>query len=151
MLGLKDWEPDDEKRYIHIIENMIYVSEIQPKNMFLYMFTLDTFDKYNLNIYTGSYLEEGFDYHMKNVWDIEKFDIVIGNPPFNQMIDMLFVQKSYNISNIVWLNFRNIDHILYNVNISFFIIRFPIFKTEHQSIYNHNWIWTCSICRIQPF
>jgi 23S rRNA G2445 N2-methylase RlmL len=27
-------------------------------------------------------LEEGFDYHMKNVWDVDKFDVVIGNPPY---------------------------------------------------------------------
>ena len=101
MVGLKDWEPDDEKRYKHIIENMIYVCEIQPKNMFLYICSLDPFDTYKLNIYTGSFLEEGFDYHMKNVWNIEKFDIVIGNPPFNQMIDMDFVKKSYKFSDII--------------------------------------------------
>ena len=35
MVGLKDWEPDDEKRYKHIVENMIHVCELQPKNMFL--------------------------------------------------------------------------------------------------------------------
>ena len=101
MVGLKDWEPDEEKRYKYIVENMIYVSEIQPKNMFLYMFVVDTRDAYKLNIYTGSYLEEGFDYHMKNVWGIDKFDIVIGNPPFNQMIDMDFVKKSYEISDSI--------------------------------------------------
>jgi len=98
MNGLAEWEPDAEKRYKHIIENMIYVCELQPKNMFLYMCAIDPFDAYKLNIYTGSFLEEGFDFHMKNVWRLEKFDIVIGNPPFNQMIDMLFVQKSYKIS-----------------------------------------------------
>ena len=83
MVGLKDWEPDDEKRYKHIVENMIHVCELQPKNMFLYMCTVDTFDAYKLNIYSGSYLEEGFDYHMKNVWGIENFDIILGNPPYN--------------------------------------------------------------------
>jgi hypothetical protein len=45
-------EPDDEKRYKHIIENMIYVSELQPKNMFLYMNAIDPINEYNLNIYT---------------------------------------------------------------------------------------------------
>ena len=101
MVGLKDWEPDDEVRYKHIIENMIYVAELQPKNMFLYMCVVDPFDTYKLNIYTGSFLEKEFDYHMKNVWGVENFDVVIGNPPFNQMIDMLFVQKSYKISDKV--------------------------------------------------
>ena len=98
MLGLKDWEPDDEKRYKHIVENMIYVSELQPKNMFLYMCVVDPFDTYKLNIYTGSFLEKGFDYHIINVWNIEKFDIIIGNPPYNRSIDLKFLNKSYNIS-----------------------------------------------------
>jgi hypothetical protein len=98
MNGLKDYEPDDEKRYKHIIENMIYVGEIQPKNMFLYMNAVDPMNEYNLNIYTGSFLEKEFDYHMKNVWSVDKVDIIIGNPPYNQMIDMLFLQKSYKIS-----------------------------------------------------
>jgi hypothetical protein len=83
MNGLKDWEPDDEKRYKHIVENMIYVCELQPKNMFLYMCVVDPFDKYKLNVYTGSFLDSGFDFHMKNIWRLEKFDCVIGNPPYN--------------------------------------------------------------------
>jgi hypothetical protein len=103
MNGLKDCPglEDDEVRYKHIVENMIYVCELQPKNMFLYMCAIDPFDAYKLNIYTGSFLEEGFDYHMKNVWGLDKFDVVMANPPFNQMIDMLFIQKSYKISDKV--------------------------------------------------
>jgi hypothetical protein len=83
MKGLESWEPDAEKRYKHIVENMIYVCELQPKNMFLYMCAVDPFDTYKLNIYTGSFLEPEFDKHMKDVWCIENFDICIGNPPYN--------------------------------------------------------------------
>jgi hypothetical protein len=83
MNGLKEWEPNDEKRYKHIVENMIYVCELQPKNMFLYLCAIDPFDTYRLNVYTGSFLEDGFDYHMKNVWGVENFDVCIGNPPYN--------------------------------------------------------------------
>ena len=89
MNGLKEWEPDDNKRYKHIIENMIYVCELQPKNMFLYMCVADPFDEYDINIYTGSFLDEGFDNHMKEVWGVEKFDIVIGNPPYQEVDDNL--------------------------------------------------------------
>ena len=74
----------------YLIEYSLYyfldidlVCELQPKNMFLYLCTVDPKDELACNIYTGSFLEEGFDYHMKNVWDVEKFDIVIGNPPYN--------------------------------------------------------------------
>jgi site-specific DNA-methyltransferase (adenine-specific) len=110
MNGLKDWEPDDEKRYKHIVENMIYVCELQPKNMFLYMCAVDPFDKYKLNVYTGSFLEKEFDYHMKNVWNVEKFDISLGNPPYNsarkennQSSDIynLFVDKCHLFCDII--------------------------------------------------
>jgi site-specific DNA-methyltransferase (adenine-specific) len=83
MKGLSQWEPDEEKRYRHIVENMIYVCELQPKNQFLYMCAVDPWDVYKMNVYTGSFLSEGFDKHMKEVWGLDKFDIVIGNPPYN--------------------------------------------------------------------
>jgi hypothetical protein len=102
MKGLKDVEgfENDEVRYKHIIENQIFVSEIQPKNMFLYMCLVDPHDEYKLNIYTGSSLDEGFKNHMKNVWCKESFDYGIGNPPFNQMIDMKFVRLSYELCDV---------------------------------------------------
>lgn len=102
MKGLEDVKgfEDPEFRYKHIIENQIFVSEIQPKNMFLYMCLVDPHDEYKLNIYTGSSLEDGFKNHMKNVWCKETFDYGIGNPPFNQMIDMKFVRLSYELCNV---------------------------------------------------
>lgn len=102
MKGLKDVKgfEDDEFRYKHIIENQIFVSEIQPKNMFLYMCLVDPHDEYKLNIYTGSSLEDGFKKHMKEVWGKETFDYGIGNPPFNQMIDMKFVKLSYELCDV---------------------------------------------------
>jgi len=83
MVGLKDVIFNDCDRYKHIIENMIYVCELQVKNMFLYHCAFDREDNYALNTYCGSFLDEKFDEHMKNVWEVEKFDIVVGNPPYN--------------------------------------------------------------------
>lgn len=85
MVGLEEWQPDPNLRYKHIIENMIYVCELQPKNMFLYMCLVDPYDEYDLNIYTGSFLEEGFDKHMEDVWGASDF-ISIGNPPYNNEV-----------------------------------------------------------------
>lgn len=82
MKGLENWQPNEEVRYKHIVENMIYCCEIQPKNMFLWMFFADPYDQYLLNVYPDSYLDEGFDKHMKNIWGIDKFDVIIGNPPY---------------------------------------------------------------------
>jgi site-specific DNA-methyltransferase (adenine-specific) len=148
MKGLEEWEPDSEKRYKHIVENMIYVCELQPKNMFLYMCAIDPFDSYKLNIYTGSFLEKGFDFHMKEVWGIDKFDLVIGNPPYNtdangdfQTSDLYdkFVINSMSISDYIlmitparWMNkndkseFRKtivkfgIEKLIFDKNINFF-------------------------------
>ena len=103
MVGLKDWEPDENKRYKHIVENMIFAGELQPKNQFLWITLMDPYDEFNLNVYTGSFLDGGFDRHMKEVWGIEKFDIIVGNPPYQtgkegnrktQPLWHLFVEKS---------------------------------------------------------
>ena len=98
MIGLAEWEPDAEKRYKHIVENMIYVCELQPKNMFLYMCAVDPFDTYKLNIYTGSFLEPEFDKHMKDVWGVDKFDVSLGNPPFKRKLNLKFLNKCMDIS-----------------------------------------------------
>lgn len=111
MKGLVEWEPDEEKRYKHILENMVYAGELQPKNMFLWMFLIDPYDTYNLNIYTGSYLEKEFDNHMKEVWGIKRFNIIIGNPPYQiqdggnaasaKPLYNLFVEKAITMCDIL--------------------------------------------------
>ncbi|HOH62121.1 MAG TPA: N-6 DNA methylase [Bacilli bacterium] len=82
MKGLEWTIPNEEERYKHIMENMIYVCELQPKNVFLYMYAFDPEDKYALNIYNGSYLTEGFNKHMLDL-GVEKFDVIVMNPPYN--------------------------------------------------------------------
>lgn len=111
MSGLSEWQPDQELRYKHIVENMIYVCELQPKNMFLYMCALDPNDEYDLNVYTGSFLDKEFDEHMKNVWRVDKFSVCLSNPPYQQMdgghgssakpIYNLFTEKAIKISDKV--------------------------------------------------
>lgn len=82
MDGLAKWQPDEGLRYQHIIENMLYVCELQPKNMFLYLCAFDPKDQYVMNMYTGSFLEVGFQKHAKEVWGVDKFDVIVGNPPY---------------------------------------------------------------------
>jgi hypothetical protein len=111
MSGLSDVEgfEDEEFRYKHIVENIIYVSELQPRNMFLWMCLVDPYDEYNLNLYTGSFLDDGFDRHMKEVWKVDNFQLILGNPPYQKMdggggkgssavpIYNLFIDKSLKI------------------------------------------------------
>ena len=131
MKGLKYWEPNPEKRYKHIIENMIYVCELQPRNAFMYLSLVDPNDEYDVNLYCGSFLDEGFDYHMKTVWKMDEFDIVMGNPPYQeqkpgykktQPIWNLFVKKSISVLNecgyltmIHPSGWRNVDGIFKDV------------------------------------
>jgi len=108
MEGLVEFEPDEDKRLKHIIENQLYYGELQAKSVFSWLVAIDPNDEYNTNIYWGSYLDDGFDYHMKNVWKVEKFDLIIQNPPYQmqkegfkktQPLWHLFVQKSLNFLN----------------------------------------------------
>lgn len=101
MKGLEEVIPNAKKRYRHIIEEMIYVCEIQAKNMYIFHCVFDKQDIYELNTFYGSFLTKEFDEHMKNVWGVDKFDIVIGNPPYNKNIDLDFLKKSHDISDIV--------------------------------------------------
>jgi len=97
---------DPKKRYNHIIHNMIYVCELQHNNMFAFQYIFDRDDTDELNTYCGSFLDEKFDEHMINEWGVEKFDIVVGNPPYQTSEDeskksvpiwQYFVEKSINI------------------------------------------------------
>jgi hypothetical protein len=102
MNGLSEWQPDIELRYKHIVENMIYTCELQSRNVFLWLCGVDPKDEYTTNSYWGSFLDNEFDYHMKSVWCVEKFDIVIGNPPYQKGKDsnfyVKFIDKFFNIS-----------------------------------------------------
>ena len=125
MKGLKTQIPNPKKRYKHIIEEMIYVCELQAKNLFAFHYVFDKPDIYELNTFYGSFLTDEFNEHMKNEWNIEKFDIIVGNPPYQtskegntktQAIWHYFVDKSFSILtengylNMVHPNgWRNID------------------------------------------
>ena len=68
--GLKDVTIDKNLRQNHIIENMIYMIEIQESNINI----LKNIFGINANIIHQNFLTYDID---------EKYDIIIGNPPFN--------------------------------------------------------------------
>jgi len=103
MKGLDYFIEDECERYKYIIENMIYVCEIQPNNMLGYYYIYNKDSKYNLNTYYGSFLDNGFNEHMKNAWKIDGFDIIVGNPPYNK-------PDTNNSGNNIWPKF--IDKII---------------------------------------
>lgn len=97
MNGLSEFEENEERRYKYIIENMIYVCEIQNKNIDLYNFFFNKENNYNLNYLCGDFLK---DFNCN-----KKFDIIIGNPPYNNIntgkggreLWMPFVRKSFDL------------------------------------------------------
>ena len=96
MKGLKTQIPNPKKRYKHIIEEMIYVCELQAKNLFAFHYVFDKPDIYELNTFYGSFLTDEFNEHMKNEWNINKFDVIVANPPY---------QSDNNKSNKLWVKF----------------------------------------------
>ena len=100
MENLKTSFPDDIERKAHIIKNMLYMSELNPVNI---KECIKIFGN-ELNIYEGDTLKmDTFD-----VFGINQFDIIVGNPPFNSSgavgtgntIWQLFVKLSLD----TWLN-----------------------------------------------
>jgi len=92
MKGLKDIISDEEQRKKHILENMLYMSEINKKNCFLTKQIFDINNNYKLNIYNGDSLTlDTF-----KVWNVEKFDIIVGNPPYQAVSESGIVKGGGN-------------------------------------------------------
>ena len=82
MEGLKTQIPCDEERKKHIIENMLFMSEINKKNVFICHQIFNLNSQYKMNLYEGDTLE----LDIFNEWKVEvnSFDVVLGNIPFNK-------------------------------------------------------------------
>jgi hypothetical protein len=76
---------DEEERRKHILENMIYASELTPKNVFIYkkIFCEDT---YKLNIYEGDTLSMDIKSAFNLPSDFQGFNVILGNPPFQEKV-----------------------------------------------------------------
>jgi len=129
MKGLIKFKPNVEDRRKWILEKMLFMVEYDKVNSFM-MSRIFCGNKYKLNIFTGSfingerYVREGVDIFSLDETDIEKykskyktdnikfckainkfrnkFDIIIGNPPFNNEkespIYNKFVEKSLELT-----------------------------------------------------
>jgi hypothetical protein len=80
MEGLKPAIPDAAKRERHIIENMLYMAELNPANVHICKSVFKAKKNgYKLNIYEGDFLE----LDPEKEWGISEFDVIVGNPPYN--------------------------------------------------------------------
>jgi hypothetical protein len=97
--SLKEWEPNEHKRRKHIIENMLYMIELQSSNNRIAKRIFEslcgdckpnilTSDSTTIN---GPKLKaKGFP---------EKYDVVMGNPPFQKGRNMMFYVEFINLAN----------------------------------------------------
>jgi len=73
----------EKERSKHIIENMLYMNELNPVNVALSRKIFKWIDpKASPNIFKGDFLAQ------KNIGGVEKFDIIIGNPPFQVSVSV---------------------------------------------------------------
>ena len=79
MEGLKEEIKDVKARKKHILESMLYMSELNKKNVLVCKQIFDINNEYQLNIYEGDSLKVDYNKEFK----IKQFDIIIGNPPYN--------------------------------------------------------------------
>jgi tRNA1(Val) A37 N6-methylase TrmN6 len=80
MKGLEKCIPNKDERKKHILENMIYMSELNQKNVFICKQMFNVEGTFKMNLYQGDSLA----LNVVDTWGIDKFDIVMGNPPYNK-------------------------------------------------------------------
>jgi hypothetical protein len=72
--------PDRNERQKHIVENMLYMSELNKKNAFICHQIFNINNQFVLNLHEGDTLE--LDIYQK--WNVIEFDVILGNPPYNK-------------------------------------------------------------------
>jgi len=80
MDGLKYKIINQQERKKHIIENMLYMAESNKKNCFIIKQVFNINNEFKLNLYEGDSLKMD----IQKEFGISKFDIIIGNPPYNE-------------------------------------------------------------------
>lgn len=92
MDGLKKEIKDENKRKKHILENMLYMSELNKKNIFICQQIFDLNNEYKLNLYNGDSLK----LDTNKEFCVDKFDVIIGNPPYNEELTKIGAKALYN-------------------------------------------------------
>ncbi len=80
MNGLSNEFPIENERADYILTNMIYMSEMNSKNITT---CKRIFHGHKLNLYKGVEPNYALDLNPKLEWNIDKFDVIVGNPPYN--------------------------------------------------------------------
>ena len=132
MNGLKEEIPNIKDRKKHILEEMLYMCELTKKNVMICRQIFDINNEYDLNLYQGDTLL----FEPEKIFNVDRFDIILGNPPYNkggiwshtkkmnsakrEVIWMEFIKKSFKwlkpngflvfINPLYWLKSNNELH-----------------------------------------
>lgn len=151
MYGLQKWEHNEAKRSAHIIENMLYMVELNPKN---YNICRKVFGP-NANIVCADFLSDKqiFYNKAKNKKNITEFDCIVGNPPFqddnttggsggkSKLYERIFLKSITLLKDQGYLSFLVPDNMLsgngnvgYNALIKY-NVQFVSFNKEIQTFF----------------
>lgn len=92
MEGLKFKIPNEVERKKHIIEKQLYIGELNKKNCFVVKQIFNINNEYKLNLYEGDTLN----IKINEIFGKTKFDIIIGNPPYNEELTSVGAKPLYN-------------------------------------------------------
>jgi hypothetical protein len=92
MEGLKSKIPNEKDRKKHILENMLYMGELNKKNFLICNQIFDFNNEYKLNVYHGDTLE----LDIFETFKVKQFDIILGNPPYNQILTKVGAKPLYH-------------------------------------------------------
>lgn len=94
MKGLEKWEPNETKRSKHIIQNMLFMVELNKHNCNIIIKLFGP----KVNLICGDFLQEGHKFHSHKFHNIDSllFDCIVGNPPFQD--DYGLTKKGKRIS-----------------------------------------------------
>lgn len=137
MNGLEEAIPDDKLRYKTIVEECLYFSDINPTNIFICKLLIDPYNEYKLNYNEGNTLE----LDIKEKWDIEDFDAVIGNPPYQVQVGPIKSQPVWNLFTKKYLDKLSKHGYLLFVHPSGWRSPHGIFRDVYDKIMSKNLIY----------
>ncbi len=114
---------DPDVRYRHIVENMLYFIDVQEKCL------IESLNRIKNPIKTNCACTDALSF---NYWGGLKFDVIVGNPPYNNK--QSHIRKGSNGSNSLWDKFVElaIDKLLNKNGYLIYVHPSPWRKPEHK-------------------